>query len=89
MVVVVIVALAMVFSISYHPVRHLAISSIFIVLAAAAAAVMTVLVVVAVVVISLGMYFCLKVVQFSCLLKRRNGQTDGPTVGQTDGWTYE
>ena len=27
---------------------------------------------------------CLQIVRFSCLLKWRDGRTDGPTVGRTD-----
>ena len=38
----------------------------------------------AVVVVSFGMIFCLQIVRFSCLLKRRNGPMDGPTDGPTD-----
>ena len=40
-------------------------------------------VVVAVVVVSLGMIFCLQIVHSLCLLKRRDGRTNGPTDGQT------
>ena len=82
--VVVAVALAVVFIISYHPVGHLAIiSSIFIVFAAVAlvvvvavvpAVVVVALAVVAValvvVVVSLGMILYLQIIRFQCFIEK-------------------
>ena len=40
-----------------------------------------------VVVVYLRMILCLQIVQFWCLLKRRNLRTEGRTYGPTDGRT--
>ena len=38
--------------------------------------------------VPLRMILCLQIVRFLCFLKRRNGQTDGPTDLRTYGRTY-
>ena len=89
--VVVILARAVVFSISYHPIGHIAIyffdfhyfgsgagGGAALVVVVVVAAVVTL----AVIVVSLGMILCLQIVRFSCLLKRRYGRTYGPMDGR-------